>query len=81
MIMTDEEYFDHLRSMFASEGWKLFIQETFDSAQQLDSIENVKSLEGLWYSKGQVAALANILNLEDMMRRAEEELDVQRILQ
>jgi hypothetical protein len=74
-LMTDEEYFDHLRSMFNSQGWKLFIEETQGSVEQLDSIEACRSLEDLWYRKGQIAAMANILNLESMIKRAEEELE------
>jgi len=74
-LMTDEEYFDHLRTMFNSQGWLLFVEETQRSVEQLDSIEACKSLEDLWYRKGQIAALANILNLESMMKRAEEELE------
>jgi len=73
--MTDEEYFDHLRTMFNSQGWQLFIEETQGSVEQLDSIEACRSLEDLWYRKGQIAAMANVLNLESMIKRAEEELE------
>jgi len=74
-LMTDEEYFDHLRTMFNSQGWQLFIEETQGSVEQLDSIEACRSLEDLWYRKGQIAAMANVLNLESMIKRAEEELE------
>lgn len=68
-----EQYYFHLKAMFRTEGWKLFLEDLKHSAQAVDSIENTKTLEELYLRKGQLSVIANCLNLEEQIYSAEEE--------
>jgi hypothetical protein len=67
----DEEYFGNLKLMFQSEGWKLLIRDLQDNAAYINSVENTSDVNDLFFRKGQLAVLANLLNLEDVIQRAE----------
>lgn len=59
----DEEYFAALRELFNTKGWQEFTKECQAQAQELNSVEHTKDLNDLWYRKGQLAVLSNIINL------------------
>jgi len=77
--MTDkelEQYYFELQKMFRTEGWKSFIEDMKDNAQVVDSVEYTRDDKDLYYRKGQLAVIANILNLEDSILSAQEEYEV-----
>jgi len=59
-----EVYFRNYSDMFRSEGFKQLISELTANATQLADIQTVKDADELHYRKGQVAALATVINLE-----------------
>ena len=59
-----EAYFDNYNVLFGSEGFKQLVQELSTNAQRLADIQTVKDAEDLHFRKGQVAALASVINLE-----------------
>jgi len=62
-----EVYYDAMADLFASEGWKYFIKDIHAGATQLNSVEHTKDLEDLFHRKGQLAVMANVLNLETQL--------------
>ena len=79
-----EEYFDNYNTLFNHSGFKQLIEELGNNARQLADLQTVKDQEELFYRKGQVAALATVINLEGTISaardqaeaEAQEELDV-----
>lgn len=79
-----EEYFDNYNTLFNHPGFKQLIEELGNNARQLADLQTVKDQEELFYRKGQVAALATVINLENTISvardqaeaEAQEELDV-----
>ena len=79
-----EEYFDNYNTLFNHPGFKQLIEELANNAKQLADLQTVKDQEELFYRKGQVAALATVINLEGTISaardqaeaEAQEELDV-----
>ena len=79
-----EEYFDNYNTLFRHPGFKQLIEELGNNARQLADLQTVKDQEELFYRKGQVAALATVINLEATITAArdqaeaeqQEELDV-----
>lgn len=59
-----EEYVMAMREMFRSEGWKYFQNDIRNSVPNVNSVEVTKDAEDLFFRKGQLAVMANILNLE-----------------
>ena len=79
-----ERYFDNYNTLFNHEGFKQLIEELTNNAEQLVNIQSIKDQDELFYRKGQVAALATVINLEatitaardQVEAEAQEELDV-----
>ena len=79
-----EEYFTNYNELFNHSGFKQLVEELANNARQLADLQTVKNEEELFYRKGQVAALATVINLEATITAArdqaeaeqQEELDV-----
>ena len=75
-----ETYFNNYNELFNHEGFKQLIQELSNNAVTLADIQTVKDTEDFLFRKGQVAALASVINLENTItvsrEQAEEEEEV-----
>ena len=71
--LTDEDYFAHLKELFKSPGWQIYLAELTDLAHQLNNIQDVTSAEDLWKRRGTLDQIGRSLNYEDTIRRAEED--------
>lgn len=72
-----EAYFNNYNELFNSEGFKQLIGELSNNATQLADIQSVKDGEELFYRKGQVAALATVINLEATITAAREQAEAE----
>ena len=72
-----ETYFDNYNLLFSSEGFKQLVQELSTNAQRLADIQTVKDAEDLHFRKGQVAALASVINLPDTIAAAREQAEAE----
>ena len=75
MTPETEKYFRDLNDMFRSEGWKSLLADIQASAIGVNSIENTKDEQDLYYRKGQLAVMNNILNLETQVSAAQEQAE------
>ena len=74
-IKATEAYFRSLHDMIRSEGWKNFLQEINATATQANSVELTKDANDLYFRKGQLSILANILNFETQVANAQQEFE------
>ena len=72
-----ETYFNNYNELFNSEGFKQLVQEISNNATQLADIQTVKDVEDLYYRKGQVAAFATVINLENTITAAREQAEAE----
>lgn len=72
-----ETYFRNYSDMFRTEGFKQLVNELSANAAQLADIQTVKDTEELHYRKGQVAALATVINLEQTVTTNREQLEAE----
>ena len=70
-----ETYFNNYNELFNSEGFKQLIQELSNNATTLADNQTVKDSEELFFRKGQVAALASVINLENTISVAREQAE------
>tara|TARA_B100002019_G_scaffold156923_1_gene135126 strand:+ start:217 stop:471 length:255 start_codon:yes stop_codon:yes gene_type:complete len=70
-----ETYFDNYNELFNHNGFKQLVQELSDNALRLADIQSVKDVEDLHFRKGQVAALASVINLPDTIAAAREQAE------
>ena len=75
MTPETEKYFRDLNDMFRSEGWKILLGDIQASASGVNSIENTKDEQDLYFRKGQLAVMNNILNLETQVSAAQEQAE------
>lgn len=74
-----ETYFDNYNQLFNHQGFKQLITELTNNATQLSNIETVKDVDELFYRKGQVAALATVINLENTITAAREQAEAEEL--
>tara|TARA_R110002124_G_scaffold117595_2_gene274669 strand:- start:475 stop:720 length:246 start_codon:yes stop_codon:yes gene_type:complete len=65
--MTEKEleiYFRQMKELFRMEGWQTLLKDLKEQVPLIDSIENTKDTNDLYFRKGQLNILGVILNLE-----------------
>ena len=70
-----ERYFENYNTLFNHEGFKQLIEELTNNAEQLVNIQSIKDQDELFYRKGQVAALATVINLEATITAARDQAE------
>ena len=75
MTPETEKYFRDLNDMFRSKGWKILLGDIQASASGVNSIESTKDEQDLFFRKGQLAVMNNILNLETQVSAAQEQAE------
>lgn len=75
MDKETEDYFGHLTDMFRSEGWKILMDELTSEVDNLTHVESIKDEQELYFRKGQLLVMKNMLNLESTMEASRAEYD------
>ena len=68
-----ENYYRAYRDMFMSDGWKQLQEDLMSNANIINSVEACKDGNDLYFRKGQLAIVGNIVNLEQQLTLAEEQ--------
>ena len=74
-----ETYFNNYNELFNHEGFKQLIQELSNNATTLADIQTVKDTEDFLFRKGQVAALASVINLENTIKVSREQAEEEEV--
>ena len=69
MSPEDEKYYENYMDLFVTNGWKQFINE---AKELVDSykIEEIKNEQDLFFVKGQINTLMNVITFETGIRNA-----------
>jgi hypothetical protein len=67
--MTDREYYDHLISLFASDGWKLYQEDLEDNLKALQDVSTIPNAEQFWQRKGQVELLTRLIGYQPLIEQ------------
>jgi hypothetical protein len=65
----DEKYYENYLDVFLTDGWKQFIQEAKDLVDSF-KIDEIKNEQDLFFVKGQINTLMNVINFETGIRNA-----------
>lgn len=68
-----EKYYRSFEEMFRSDGWVNLMQDIKGSAEQVNSVEACQDDKDLYFRKGQLVVMANILNLEAQIETAKQQ--------
>jgi hypothetical protein len=69
-----QDYFDRYFDLFASQGWKQFIEDMEDNRTLMSDLLTVKDANDLYYRKGQLEVLNRIVNFQLAIENAFEEV-------
>mgnify|MGYP000241620618 FL=1 len=76
MVTDDKEFYDNRINLVETDGWIDLIEELktlSESVKRIDSIDNEKDL---WFARGQLSILRQMIVLEDATKAAMTELDL-----
>jgi hypothetical protein len=62
-----EVYFNNYFEMFRTQGWKQLLKEFSGNVKNINSVEQAKDEKDLFFRKGQLNIIANVLNLESQI--------------
>tara|TARA_Y100000004_G_scaffold89400_1_gene100297 strand:- start:2318 stop:2584 length:267 start_codon:yes stop_codon:yes gene_type:complete len=68
-----EKYYRSFEDMFRSDGWKNLMEDLKGNAFNINSVEACKDEQDLYFRKGQLTIMANLLNLEAQIETAKEQ--------
>ena len=68
-----EKYYRSFEEMFRSDGWKNLLEDIKGSADNVNSVEACKDDKDLYFRKGQLVVMANMLNLESQIETAKQQ--------
>ena len=83
-MQTQEELVDDQTKQFyrdrtdlvEQDGWRDLIEELKNLEELYNKLDSIESEKDLWFAKGQLSILRQMLSLEDTAKRAVEELDI-----
>ena len=76
MVTDDKEFYANRINLVGTDGWIGLIEELktlSESVKRIDSIDNEKDL---WFARGQLSILRQMIVLEDATKTAMTELDL-----
>ena len=76
MVTDDKEFYANRLNLVETDGWVDLIEELktlSESVKRIDSIDNEKDL---WFARGQLSILRQMIVLEDATKAAMTELDL-----
>ena len=68
-----EKYYRSFEEMFRLDGWKNLLQDIKGSAETVNSVEACQDDKDLYFRKGQLVVMANLLNLEAQIETAKQQ--------
>ena len=71
-----EKYYNNFFEMFRTEGWKQLLEEVENNVEQTNNLEITKDEQDLYFRKGQLVVMNNIINLETQVAHAREQAEL-----
>ena len=68
-----EKYFNDCYDMFGTDGWATLVGDLRANAVNVNSVEYTTDADNLHFRKGQLAVLAQIINLEESIKTAHDQ--------
>ena len=73
---TTKEYYRARQDLIEQDGWRDLVKELTNLKEIYSKIDSVESERDLWFAKGQVSILRQMIALEEATKLAVEELDI-----
>ena len=71
-----KQFYRDRTDLVEQDGWRDLIEELKNLEELYNKLDSIESEKDLWFAKGQLSILRQMLSLEDTAKRAVEELDI-----
>ena len=75
MVTDDKEFYDNRINLVEADGWIDLIEELKTLAESVKRIDSIENERDLWFARGQLSILRQMIVLEDATKAAMTELD------
>jgi len=76
LTQEDKQFYHNRLNLIEQDGWRDLIQELKNLEDLTNNLDSVESEKDLWFARGQLSILRQIIGLEDTTKAAAEELDL-----
>lgn len=76
MTQEDKQFYHNRLSLCEQDGWRDLVQELSNLEDQINTLDTVDNEKDLWFIKGQLSILRQVISLEEVTKQAVEELDL-----
>ena len=73
---TTKEYYRARQDLVEQDGWRDLVEELKNLEEIYNKLDSAESEKDLWFAKGQLSILRQIIALETTTKQAVEELDI-----
>ncbi len=75
-MQEDKQFYHNRLSLCEQDGWRDLVQELSNLEDQINTLDTVDNEKDLWFIKGQLSILRQVISLEEVTKQAAEELDL-----
>ena len=76
MIQDDKQFYHNRLSLIEQDGWRDLVEELSNLEALTNNLDSVESEKDLWFARGQLSILRQMIALEDATKAAAEQLDL-----
>ena len=76
MVTDDKEFYTNRINLVEADGWIDLIEELKTLAESVKRIDSIENERDLWFARGQLSILRQMIVLEDATKTAMTELDL-----
>jgi len=76
LTQEDKEFYHNRLNLFEQDGWRDLVKELKNLEDLTNNLDSIESEKDLWFARGQLSILRQIIALEDTTKSAAEELDL-----
>ena len=76
LTQEDKQFYHNRLNLIEQDGWRDLIQELRNLEDLTNNLDSVESEKDLWFARGQLSVLRQVIGLEETTKAAAEELDL-----
>ena len=76
LTQEDKQFYHNRLNLIEQDGWRDLVKELKNLEDLTNNLDSVESEKDLWFARGQLSILRQIIGLEDTTKAAAEELDL-----
>jgi len=76
LTQEDKQFYHNRLNLIEQDGWRELVQELKTLEELTNNLDSVESEKDLWFARGQLSVLRQVIGLEETTKAAAEELDL-----